>query len=272
MHDFQTPDVEAPRNATAVTFGRKAAGVKTPSPSHVSISVLNGNGVDGAATNAAYELGQRGYRIVVPANAADRNAPSFDYFHTKVYYDRKQAGARPAARKVADLFGDGEVGAAAGEARARKAQRAMLTVVVGSTFHGTIAPAPADKTPKKQPRSSAPTRARPSRCSGSVAQEACRSGSWCRRCSSAPPTSTARSPIRTYKLTKGERAVRLTFLSSHELAAYWGIEETTWQDAPALQQPNFRHVDRRPRVLLLLQRRASPHGRPEDAQGAATGS
>ena len=49
-------------------------------------------------------------------------------------------------------------------------------------------------------------------------------------------------PIRTYKVTKGERAVRLTFLSSHELAGYWGIEETTWQDAPALKQPNFRHV------------------------------
>ena len=29
-----------------------------------------------------------------------------DYFHTKVYYDREQAGAKPArARKVADLFG-----------------------------------------------------------------------------------------------------------------------------------------------------------------------
>ncbi len=150
VHDFQTPDVEAPRNATAVTFGRKAAGVKTPSPSHISISVLNGNGIDGSATNAAYELGQRGYRIVVPATAADRNAPSFDYFHTKVYYDRKQAGAKPAARKVADLFGDGEIARLPAKLRA-KAQRAMLTVVVGSTFHGTIAPAPVDKTPKKQP-------------------------------------------------------------------------------------------------------------------------
>ena len=51
VRDFETPDVEAPRNATAVAFGRKAAGVKTLPPSRISISVLNGNGVAGAASN-----------------------------------------------------------------------------------------------------------------------------------------------------------------------------------------------------------------------------
>ena len=240
VHDFETPDVEAPRNATAVTFGRKAAGVKTPAPSHVSISVLNGNGVDGAATNAGYELGQRGYRIVVPESAADRNAPSFDYFHTKVYYDKKQSGSKAAARKVADLFGDGEVARLPAKLR-KKSQRAMLTVVVGSTFHGTIAPAPVDKTPKKQP---AVVRSDPSQTESllrSVRKKA--------RFRLMVPTVLERYsyadrevPVRAYKVTKGENAVRLTFLSSHELAAYWGIEETTWQDAPALKQPNFRHV------------------------------
>ena len=76
----------------------------------MSISVLNGNGVDGLG-------GERGVRAR-PArlpdrraaeSAADRNAPSFDYFHTKVYYDRKQPARGAAARKVAELFGDGEV-------------------------------------------------------------------------------------------------------------------------------------------------------------------
>src|SRR6266536_2506469 len=47
VQDFQTPDVEAPQNATAVAFGRKAAGIKSLPPSHISISVLNGNGIDG---------------------------------------------------------------------------------------------------------------------------------------------------------------------------------------------------------------------------------
>ena len=52
VQDFQTPDVEAPRNAAAVSFGRKAAGVKSLPPSHISISVLNGNGVTGSASTA----------------------------------------------------------------------------------------------------------------------------------------------------------------------------------------------------------------------------
>ena len=94
VQDFQTPDVEAPRNAAAVAFGRKAAGVKSVPPSHISISVLNGNGVTGSATTAAYELGRRGYQIVYPASSADRNAPNFKYFHTMVYFDKRQAASR----------------------------------------------------------------------------------------------------------------------------------------------------------------------------------
>ena len=100
VRDFETPDVEAPRNATAVAFGRKAAGVKTLPPSRISISVLNGNGVAGAASTAGYELDQRGYQIVVAPNAADRNAPNYDYFHSKVYYDRRQPGSRALRRRL----------------------------------------------------------------------------------------------------------------------------------------------------------------------------
>jgi hypothetical protein len=36
--------------------------------------------------------------------------------------------------------------------------------------------------------------------------------------------------------------VRLTFLSGAEIAGYWGIEMTAWDDAPALQQPNVEQV------------------------------
>ena len=150
VQEFETPDVEAPQNATAVAFGRKAAGVKTLPPSRISISVLNGNGVAGSASTAAYELGRRGYPIVTPANLADRNAPNYNYFHTLVYFDKRQANAKLAARKVANLFGDADLQRLPARLRAQS-QGALVTVVVGSTFHGTLAPAPADKTPKKQP-------------------------------------------------------------------------------------------------------------------------
>src|SRR5438874_7094703 len=49
-------------------------------------------------------------------------------------------------------------------------------------------------------------------------------------------------PLRVYAIKNKERAVRLTFLDHAELAGYWGIEETAWGDAPALQQPNFKHT------------------------------
>ena len=239
VQDFQTPDVEAPRNATAVAFGRKAAGVKTVPPSHISISVLNGNGVSGSATSAANELAQRGYQIVYPANAADRNAPNFKYFHTIVYYDKRQAASPVAARKVADLFGDADVQRLPGSLR-HKAQHALVTVVVGSTFHGTLAPAPVDRTPKKQPPH---VRSDP-RQTLSMLRSVRRKVDFPLM---VPHTLEESSyadrevPIRVYAPKRGERAVRLTFLDSMELAGYWGIEETSWDGAPALQQPNFKH-------------------------------
>ena len=117
----------------------------------------------------------------------------------------------------------------------------MLTVVVGSTFHGTLAPAPVDKTPKKQP---AWVRSDPAR--DQVLLRSVRKKVDFRL---MVPSVLERSsnidrevPIRVYSVTKGERAVRMTFLSGNELAGYWGIEETSWNDAPVLEQPNFKHV------------------------------
>jgi LCP family protein required for cell wall assembly len=240
VQDFETPDVEAPQNATAVAFGRKAAGVKSLPPSRVSINVLNGNGVIGSASNAAYELGQHGYQIVVPPDPADRNAPNFQYFHTQVYYDKRQNGSKLAARKVADLFGDAGLQRLPAGLRA-KAQGAMVTVIVGKTFHGTLAPAPVDKTPKKQP---AHVRADPGQTQ-SLLRAVRRKVDFRLMVPKVVEGSSyvARdTPIRVYGISKGERAVRLTFLDSQNFSGYWGIEETSWNDAPVLDQPNFKHV------------------------------
>ena len=239
VRDFQTPDVEAPRNAAAVSFGRKAAGAKSLPPSRISISILNGNGVTGSASTASYELSQRGYQIAYPGNSADMNAPNFKYFHTMVYFDPRQKDSKLAARKVADLFGDADVAKLPAAVRS-KSLHAMLTVVVGSTFHGTLAPAPVDKTPKKEP---AHVRNDPGQTL-SMLKSVRKKVDFPLM---VPHTLEGSSyadrevPIRVYSPKKGERAVRLTFLDSMELAGYWGIEETSWDGAPALQQPNFKH-------------------------------
>ena len=46
------------------------------------MTVLNGNGVTGSASNASYLLGQRGYPILTPPNGIPANAPTFKYFRT----------------------------------------------------------------------------------------------------------------------------------------------------------------------------------------------
>jgi LCP family protein required for cell wall assembly len=240
VQEFETPDVQAPQNATAVTFGRKAAGIKTLPPSHISISVLNGNGVTGSASNAAYELGQKGYRILISPNAADRNAPNYNYFHTMVYYDKRQRSARAAGKKVADLFGDAELKRLPRALRA-KAQGALVTVVVGSTFHGTLAPAPIDKTPKKEPPY---VRSDPAQ-SLSLLRGARKKVKFRLMVPNVLERSSSidrEVPMRVYSISKGENAVRLTFLAGSELAGYWGIEETSWNDAPVLDHPSFKHV------------------------------
>jgi LCP family protein required for cell wall assembly len=240
VHDFETPDVEAPAKATAVTFGRKAAGIKAPAPRNVTISVLNGNGVTGSATNAGYELGQRGYRILVPASTADMNAPTFGYFHSQVYYDPRQAASKAAAAQVANLFGDGAVHPLPTSLRS-KADRAMLTVIVGSTFHGTLAPAPSDQTPAKQPPH---VRVDPGQSESLLRSEQ----HYVNFPLMVPTTVEASSyidsemPMRAYQLKPGQPTVRLTFLDNQELVAYWGIQETAWNDAPVLSQPSFRHT------------------------------
>jgi len=47
------------------------------------------------------------------------------------------------------------------------------------------------------------------------------------------------APIRVYNVKKGYRAVRLTY--STGLNEYWGIEETNWDEAPALADASFIH-------------------------------
>ena len=61
-------------------------------------------------------------------------------------------GAKPAARKLANLFGSADVKKLTPKIRAL-GNDAMIVAVVGQTFHGRLAAAPVDQTPKRQPAS-----------------------------------------------------------------------------------------------------------------------
>jgi len=236
VRDFVQPDVNAPAKARDVTFGIKRRS-RAPRPRDISTTVLNGNGVAGSAANASYELGQRGYKIVLPATGQPQNAPNFQYFRTTVYYDRAQRRSKAAATKLANLFGDADVKPLP-TAFATLANGAMATVVVGQNFHGTIAPEPVDKTPTRQPprvtQNAAMTRSLLVQANKRV-----RFRLQVPRLIESSSRLEYDAPIRVYNISKGHRAVRLTFrIGSNE---YWGIQETNWNDAPALADPSFVH-------------------------------
>jgi LCP family protein required for cell wall assembly len=237
VRDFVQPDVNAPAKARDVTLGIKRRSL-APRPRDISTTVLNGNGVAGSAANAAYELGQRGYKIVVPPTGQTQNAPSFQYFRTTVYFDKTQPRAKAAATKVANLFGDADVKLLPADF-ATLANGAMITVVVGQNFHGSIAPAPVDKTPTKEPARVTPNAAL-TRSMLVQIRHRVRFRLQVPRLIESSSRLEFDAPLRVYNISKGHRAVRLTFrIGSNE---YWGIEETNWNDAPALAQPSFTHT------------------------------
>src|SRR6185503_10725729 len=149
VREFRDPDVSSPEKATAIALGEKVK-VKTPSPKETSVLVLNGNGVEGAASSASYVLSQRGYRMTEPSNGLRADAPSYDYFRTQVYFNPKVTGAKPAAKKLAALFGSADAVKLVPKIR-RLSNGSMLVVVLGQTFHGRLASAPIDQTPQRQP-------------------------------------------------------------------------------------------------------------------------
>jgi LCP family protein required for cell wall assembly len=237
VRDFVQPDVSGPAKARDVTLGIKRRSL-APRPRDISTTVLNGNGIAGSAANAAYELGQRGYKIVVPPTGQTQNAPSFQYFRTTVYFDKTQPRAKAAATKVANLFGDADVKLLPADF-ATLANGAMITVVVGQNFHGSIAPAPVDKTPTKEPARVTPNAAL-TRSMLMGIRHRVRFRLQVPRLIESSSRLEFDAPLRVYNISKGHRAVRLTFrIGSNE---YWGIEETNWNDAPALAQPSFTHT------------------------------
>lgn len=237
VEEFQTPDVVAGEKATAAALGQRPRlpGAKAPPPGRTSMVVLNGNGVTGSAANASYLLGRRGYRTLPPPEGVLANAPPPNRFKTEVYFDPQQRGSRAAARSVRNLFGSAEVKGRMTPEIAGFANTAMLVVVVGTTFHNNLAPAPADRTPKRQP----PNTVRNPSATLSQLRAIRHRVDFPLMVPSLIERSSSlhfENPVRVYAMKKGERAVRMTFRTGAQ--EYWGIQQTSWEDAPVLQGKN----------------------------------
>jgi LCP family protein required for cell wall assembly len=237
VEEFETPDVNAGEKATAAALGQrpKLPGASAPPPGRTSIVVLNGNGITGSAANASYLLDRRGYRTLQPPEGVLANAPKPWRVRTSVYFDPQQRRSRAAARAVANLFGAADVRGAMSPQIAPFANSAMVVVVVGQAFHNTLAPAPVDRTPERKP----PNVVRnPSATLGLLRSIKRRAGfplmvpSLIERSSGID----FEKPLRIYPITKDDKAVRLTFRTGAQ--EYWGIQQTSWEDAPVLDSKN----------------------------------
>jgi hypothetical protein len=242
VQEFTNPDVESPQKATQVALKEKPkkAVDKAPPARETTITVLNGNGVTGSAGTARYLLSQRSYPMVYPPDGKNANAPNWDYFKTRIHYDKGQPGSLPAAKRVAALFGTDDLKPVDPEIAAL-ANGAMLTVIVGQTFHGTLAEAPVDKTPQRQEANVAPG----TDASVAFLRE---------RAKKVPfdvmvPTVIERSswidrerPVRMYRIDPDgkHKTIRLTYRTGAN--EYWGVQMTDWEEAPALSERNFNRT------------------------------
>jgi LCP family protein required for cell wall assembly len=235
VRDFVQPDVDSPAKARDVALGieRKSS---APRPRDITVTVLNGNGIGGSAANAAYELGRRGYEILLPPTGSPQNAPSFDYFRTTVYFERSIPKSRAAATRVANLFGDAVVKPLTPGRLIALSNGAMTVVVVGQNFHGSLAPAPADKTPKKQPPQVTPNAAL-TRSRLMALRRRLPFQLQVPRLIERSSRLDLESPIRIHTIKKGHNGLRMTFRTGAN--EYWGIEQTDWTDAPVLADANF---------------------------------
>jgi LCP family protein required for cell wall assembly len=249
VQQFMNPDVEASTTATEVALGHKIRKRKrTIPPRQVTLTVLNGNGRAGSASNASYLLGQKGYRIALPPSGQPANAPNWNYFHSKIYFDpARAANGKLAAQQVAKLVGSADVEPMPPKIRPLS-NNALLVGVVGSTFHDRLAPVFIPQPQRRQPpnvrRDPAATRS----ALFKVRKRLPFTLQYPTRLerSSSLDDGYGETPLRIYPLA-GRPALRLTFRTGGN--EYWGIQETQWATAPALadksitQRINGREFD-----------------------------
>ncbi|MGH3092338.1 MAG: LCP family protein [Gaiellaceae bacterium] len=228
---FMSPDVDAAEKAIAVATGSKPRTPAGPPPSEVTVDVQNGNGVIGAAADATYLLGLRGYQAVNGSNA-DR----FDYFRTQILWNPEVADAEIAAEKLGDAFVEAEVE----EAPLDAGLTTMVRVILGTTFTGELAAAPRDDTPERDPPAvvADPTSVAP------LLQPLRRRAGFPLLVPTVREQSSSLSDaegVRLYNL-EGEKALRLTYRMGS--GDYWGIQQAGWTDAPVLNGPTLTRTIR----------------------------
>jgi LCP family protein required for cell wall assembly len=246
VDEFENPDVETAKVANAAALGIKIK-QKTLPPSKVTVTVLNGSGVTAAAANTSYSLAQQGYVTQEPPNGLSADSPVPE-FHTKVYWDPAQPGSQLAAKALANLVQPADVvKLPRTPGLLSRDPGSMLLVVLGTAFDGTIA-APVHHTTivhqQAWVRSDSYSGTQLLRPLQKKVPFPLMTPTVVER-SSTPDTQYGDKAVRMYWIdaplngSHGKhKAVRLVYHNGNE---YWGIQQTDWDDAPALADKSFRH-------------------------------
>jgi LCP family protein required for cell wall assembly len=241
VQSFQSPDLTAASRAAVAGGVVKRKRKAPPTPAETSLLVLNGTSVEGLAANTSYQLLLRGYQTRLPANGQKPNAPTSGHWQTEVYWNPARTRAQAAAKPVASLFGNAVIKRLPRSLRPF-AGRTMLVIVLGRNFDGTLPPAaPVKPTPPKEPPHVV---SNPDLARGLLQplQKGLKFRLELPTVIDSSSTLAYDTPVRRYYITTGSRSVYLTFKSSRDVAGYWGIQETSWLDAPILKNAHYTRV------------------------------
>jgi LCP family protein required for cell wall assembly len=241
VNQFMHPDVTAAAKANAAALNEKYHPKVTGiNPKSVFITVLNGNGVTGAAAVAGTQLHARNYQILQPPSSLQADSPDgWNHVPTRIFYDVSQPKAKASAKQVAKLFSNASTGPLTPRF-APYANGATLVVVVGKSYQGQlIGPSATASTPV--PRHQTPHTIRYPGASLSLMRSIRRRVPFRVEYPTVIDRSSRVDPEppnpRVYTLL-GHRAIRLVFTTGVP-GQYWGVEETNWNNAPALAEKNF---------------------------------
>jgi len=144
---------------------------------------------------------------------------------------------KAAATKVSNLFGSADVEPLPAAIQPLSGG-ALITVVVGQTFHNALASAaPVQRIPQRQkPTLRDVTQTAAGHLSGIHAPFRLLSPTVI----DANSSFSGSTPVRAYAMDSRHRGVRLVFLQGS--GQYWGIQETDFTNAPILADRSFRRV------------------------------
>ena len=259
VSSFLNPDVDASEKAITVATGGKPKVDTGPPPSQVSIEVQNGNAVAGAADDAAYLLGQIGYQSVNGGNADNFELLPHE---CSLRPGRRRLRARRArvAKAVRGRRGQGDAARHGARHDAARDRRPDLPGLPRPRAARRDAGAPAARR-RQRPGVDRPA-AQALRSPGSTSR------SWCRPCASRTrrsPTSRASAPTGSSDHT----ALRITYDTGAN--EYWGIQQTSWTEAPILASPTLTRTIKG-REYKLFFSGSKLHMIAFEQNGAATGS